>query len=180
MNIPSENAIRGKVWKFGDNINTDLLMPAESLFGKIPAEEIKYYCMKAVRPDFARSVKPGDIVVAGSNFGCGSSRPAAKNLLGLNIGCVLADSMGALFYRNAINLGLPVLGIEDVSDFFSEGDMADVNLHAGEVKNLRTGKIMKIPPMPDQIRNILNSGGIYNFLRVEARAGTLYKSGLWQ
>lgn len=165
--------IRGKVWTFGDNISTDLLMPTSSMFGKVPEEEIKHYCMSAERPDFAKNVQKGDIVVAGKNFGCGSSRPASSNLLDLGITCVLADSMGAIFFRNSINLGLTALSIEGVSEIFNEGDEAEVNLSAGEVKNLTTGKTMKANPIPDELMNILKAGGIVPFLREEAKAGKL-------
>jgi 3-isopropylmalate/(R)-2-methylmalate dehydratase small subunit len=169
------SSLKGRVWKFGDNISTDLLMPTASMFGKATEEEMKDYCMYAERPDFTKNVKKGDIVVAGKNFGCGSSRPAAKNLLALGIDCILADSMGAIFYRNSINLGLPVFSIKDVSKFFEDGDEAEVNLSTGEVKNLRTGQILKASPIPEELRNILNSGGIIPFLKEEAKAGRLYK-----
>jgi 3-isopropylmalate/(R)-2-methylmalate dehydratase small subunit len=165
--------IKGKVWTFGDNISTDLLMPTMSMFGKVPEEEIKNYCMVAERPDFAKNVKKGDIVVAGRNFGCGSSRPAAQNLLGLGIVCVLADSMAAIFFRNAINLGLTALSIDGVSEIFKEGDEAEINLSTGEVKNLTSGRTIKANPIPEELMNILKAGGIVPFLREEARAGKL-------
>jgi 3-isopropylmalate/(R)-2-methylmalate dehydratase small subunit len=170
----SMDLLRGRVWKFGDNVSTDLLMPTFSMFGKVAEEEMKDYCMYAERPEFAEKVKQGDLVVAGRNFGCGSSRPAAKNLLALGIGCVLADSTGAIFFRNAINLGLPVLFIKGVSEFFEDGDSAEVNLITGVVKNLRTGQMMNASPIPDELMSILRSGGIRPFLREEARAGRLY------
>lgn len=169
------NLIKGRVWKFGDNISTDLLMPTLSMFGKVPEEEMKNYCMYAERPEFAKNAKKGDIVVAGKNFGCGSSRPAAKNLLGLGIGCVLVDSMGAIFFRNSINLGFPVFSIEGISKFFNEGDEAEVNLSTGEVKNLKTGQNLKASPIPEELMKILESGGIIPFLREEAKGGKLYK-----
>ena len=168
--------IRGRVWKFGDNISTDLLMPTQSMFGKMPEEEMKNYCLYAERPDFAREVQRGDIVVAGKNFGCGSSRPASKNLLSLGVGCVLAESMGAIFFRNSINLGLPVLSLEGISEFFQEGDEAEVDLSTGEVRNLKTGGVLKAGPIPDDLLKILSSGGIIPYLRKEAKAGRLYKN----
>jgi 3-isopropylmalate/(R)-2-methylmalate dehydratase small subunit len=169
------NILRGKVWKFGNNISTDLLMPAFSTFGKVPKDEMKNYCMYTDRPDFAKNVRRGDIVVAGNNFGCGSSRPAAKNLLALGISCVLAETMSSIFFRNSINLGLLVLSVPAVSQLFEEGDEAEVNLSTGEVKNLRTGRMLKTNPLPEELMRILKAGGIIAFLQEEAKAGKLYE-----
>jgi 3-isopropylmalate/(R)-2-methylmalate dehydratase small subunit len=170
--------IKGSVWKFGDNVSTDLLMPTFSMFGKVPDEEMKNYCMQAERPEFAQNVKKGDIAVGGKNFGCGSSRPAAKNLLDLGIGCVLAESMGAIFFRNSVNLGLPVLSIEGISEMFDEGDQAEVDLAKGEVRNIRTGKTLKTSPLPEQLMQLLQSGGIVPLLKQEAKEGRLYHRSL--
>jgi 3-isopropylmalate/(R)-2-methylmalate dehydratase small subunit len=167
--------IRGRVWKFGNNISTDLLMPALSMSGKVPEQEMKNYCMYAERPDFAKKVRKGDIVIGGKNFGCGSSRPAAKNLLGLGISCVLAESMAAIFFRNSVNLGLPVLTIEGVSKLFDEGDEAEVNFDTGEVKNLGTDQLLRAKPLSEEVLRILRSGGVLPFLKKEAQAGILYK-----
>lgn len=169
------NLIRGKVWKFGDNISTDLLMPSVTMFGQVSEEDMKHYCMYIERPDFAKNVKKGDIVVAGKNFGCGSSRPAAMLLLGLGISCVLADTIGALFFRNSINLGLPILTMEGVSALFKEGDEAEVNLRSGEIKNLVTGQLRNTRPIAEELIEILKAGGIVPFLAKEAREGRLYQ-----
>ncbi len=100
---------RGRVWKFGDDLNADLMMPGYTLWGKVAQEELHLYCMRANRPEFATQVRPGDIVVGGKNFGCGSSRPAAENFRALGVGCLLADSFSQIFFRNTINLAMPML-----------------------------------------------------------------------
>ena len=166
--------LEGKVWKFGDNISTDLLSPGIAGFGKAATGDSAEFCMAAVRPKFAKEVRPGDLVVAGRNFGCGSSRPAAKNLITLGVSCVLAESIGAIFFRNSINFGLPSLTVNGVSDVFKEGDRAMINLRDGLIQNLSNKKSLTIEPFPPEIMRILEAGGLVAFLKAEAAQGRLY------
>lgn len=133
----------------------------------LPEDEQAKYCMDANRPGWSKQVKPGDILVAGRNFGCGSSRPAAKALLSLGVSCALAESVTGLFLRNAINLGFPVLSLEGVSKMFEEGDTAEVDFQTGQVKNTRTGEIRTAKPLPQALINIVESGGLIPQLKRE-------------
>jgi 3-isopropylmalate/(R)-2-methylmalate dehydratase small subunit len=126
--------LRGRVWLFGDSINTDLMYPG--FVTALPEAERPKHCMGANRPGWSEQVKEGDILVAGKNFGCGSSRPAAKSLRSLGVSGVLAESINGLFLRNAINFGLPALSVEAVSKMFDEGDIAEVDVGSGHVKNV--------------------------------------------
>lgn len=159
--------IRGRVWIFGDNISTDLIMPNFSYTGGVPAAEIPLYSMHPNRPGWSREVQPGDIIVAGKNFGCGSSRPAPDNLKALGIGCVIASSLGGIFYRNAITAGLLVMEVPDAPALFEEGDQAVVDPRSGAVTNSRTGQTRQVPPLPDLLFHIAAAGGVVNMLRRE-------------
>jgi 3-isopropylmalate/(R)-2-methylmalate dehydratase small subunit len=156
---------RGRVWLFGDNINTDLMYPG--FVTTLPEAERPKYCMSANRPGWSEQVKEGDILVAGSNFGCGSSRPAAKSLRSLGVSCLLAESINGLFLRNAINFGLPALSLEGVSKMFEEGDMAEVDFRTGQVKNLRTLETETVRPLPQALIDIVESGGLIPLLKRE-------------
>jgi len=159
------SVVKGKVWKFEDNISTDFLMPGFTQ-GETP-EERAVFCMRANRPEFAQEVQPGDVIVAGKNFGCGSSRPATRNLITLGIGCVIAESFGRIFFRNSVNLGFPVLYCKGVYDAFEEGDILQANFHTGEVKNLTSGKALQADPLPEVAMRILNTGGVVALLKQE-------------
>ena len=158
----------GKVWKFGDKISTDVMMPGFAVLAKpgISDEEASKFCMTANRPGWAQQVQPGDIIVAGNNFGCGSSRPAQRLLRALGISVVVADSTSRLFFRNCINTGYPVLMCEGVSQLFEEGDTADVHLETGEVKNLTRGTTIQGEALPKDSPpfQILAAGGLDSFL----------------
>ena len=157
--------IRGRVWVFGDDVNTDLMYPGFVV--SLPEEERPRYCMHANRPGWAQQVKKGDIIVAGRNFGCGSSRPAAKSLKDLGISCVLAESINGLFLRNAVNFGLPALALQGVTKMFREGDVAEVDIRSGEVKNVNSGESMRAKPLPEQLIKILEAGGLLPLLAKE-------------
>ena len=159
--------IKGRVWKFGDNISTDLMMPGYATGSNM--EEISRFSMRSNRPGWVAQVKPGDIIIAGSNFGCGSSRPAARILKILGIQAVLAESISRLFLRNAINSGLVALPCRSVYQIFTEGDTAEVNVATGMVKNLVTGVIIKGVPLPEGSppMEILRAGGIIPLLEKE-------------
>jgi 3-isopropylmalate/(R)-2-methylmalate dehydratase small subunit len=151
------NVLRGRVWKFGDDINTDLIQP--SVAAASPEERAKY-CFSANRPGWSSQVQKGDIIVGGRNFGTGSSRPAAANFLMLGIACVIAESMNGLFLRNSINLGLPALSVEGAAHTFAEMDEAEVNLQTGSLRNLRSGAELTFAPLPDMVLDVLDHGGL--------------------
>lgn len=159
----------GKVWKFGDNISTDLMMPGAQVESKVGMtdEEASQYCMYANRPGWSAQVKPGDIIVAGRNWGCGSSRPAARLIKALKVSVIVADSMSRLFFRNSINVGLPVLLCPGASAAFKEGDKASVNLETGEVKNLTTGKVLHGEALPADSppMQIIKAGGLKKYMK---------------
>lgn len=158
--------ISGKVWKFGDNISTDLLMPG---FSTGEGLERAKFCMRANRPGWSDEVQPGDLVVGGRNFGCGSSRAAARNFILLGVQCVLAESMSRLFFRNSVALGLPVVVAPGVHAFCDEGDQLRVNLPDGRVENLTLGKALTFTPLPADSppMQVLQVGGIVGLLERE-------------
>lgn len=157
----------GRVWMFEDNLSTDLMMPASVLHGKVPKEKMKDHCMEANRPEFASQVRPGDILIAGKNCGCGSSRPAPDILKSLELSYVIAESFSPIFFRNCIASGLPALEVKGITDLFNDGNTALVDLEAGFVKNMGTGKQLKFSPFPAEIIEILQSGGLINLLLKE-------------
>jgi len=167
----------GRVWKFGDNINTDLMMPGSEVLTHphLTDEEAAQYCMSVTRPGWASRVKRGDIIVAGYNWGCGSSRPAARLFKALGVGVVLANSTSRLFFRNAINIGLPVFICDGVAGAFEEGDLSRVNLETGEITNLTRGITLKGEALPPDSppAQILRAGGLDAFMRQESAEGRL-------
>lgn len=159
---------RGRVWIFGDHISTDIMMPGSKVLARpnITPEEAAQHCMSANRPGWSAQVRKGDIIVAGRNFGCGSSRPAPRLLRTLGISVVVADSMSRLFFRNCIHLGFPALLCPSVSKAFEEGQMAEVDLETGTVVNMTTGRHLQgealkcgTPPY-----DILRAGGLDSYL----------------
>ena len=158
---------QGRVWKFGDNISTDLMLPGMLYTRMMGFEEIAKSCMQANRPGWAEQVKPGDIIVAGRNFGCGSSRPAPRILQALGITVVVAETMSRLFFRNSVNVGFPVLICGSVHDAFEEGDIAEVNAETGAVKNVTRDTVLQGEPLsPDTPPyQILKAGGLDPLLK---------------
>ncbi|MFC2006168.1 3-isopropylmalate dehydratase [Chloroflexota bacterium] len=167
----------GKVWKFGDTISTDLMMPGSEVLARpgISDEEAALHCMRANRPNWAKQVQKGDIVVAGRNWGCGSSRPAARLFKALGISAIVADSMSRLFFRNAVNIGLPVLICRRVSEVFEEGHQARVNIQTGEVSNLSQGTRLQGEALPADSppMQILMAGGLLSFMCQERKEGAV-------
>ena len=157
--------VKGKVWKFGDNISTDYIKPGFTR-GETPQEQAAF-CMQAIRPEFASNVKPGDVIVGGRNFGCGSSRPAAQNFITLGISCVIAESFSRLFFRSSVNLGFPILYCKGVYEAFQEGDMLQANFKTGEIKNLISGKTLQANPLPEVAMRFLEAGGVVALLKQE-------------
>lgn len=156
--------IKGKVHKFGNDINTDDIISARYLNMTDP-KELGAHCLEILDPDFSKKVKSGDIVVAGNNFGCGSSREHAPIALkGCGVALVIAKSFARIFYRNSINIGLPIIELKDVEEIHS-GDELEVNLTKGEVKNLTKQQVYFSPPFADFVCQIINKGGLMNWVK---------------
>ena len=157
--------IKGKVHKFGDDINTDDIISAKYLVST-DAKELGSKCMESIKPEFVKAVKEGDIIVAGKNFGCGSSREHAPLAIkGCGIRAVIAPSFAAIFFRNAINIGLPILECPEAAADITEGDDIEVNLSTGEIINRTNGHCYQAHPLPDFVLKIADAGGIVNFLK---------------
>jgi len=157
--------LRGKVHKFSDNINTDDIISAKYLVST-DAKELGAHCMEAINPDFISKVKPGDIIVAGENFGCGSSREHAPLAIkGCGVSAVLAKSFAAIFYRNAINIGLPFLELND-TDKIKEGDEVEIDLSSGLIKNITQNINYKTEPFPQFLQDIVKDGGLMNYVKL--------------
>lgn len=156
---------RGKAWRFGDNIDTDMMVPGKFLTRLTP-ESLGEIIMHGAREDFAQNVEPGDIIVAGENFGCGSSREHAPlGIVGAKVPVVVAESFARIFYRNAINVGLPVLEAPGISAEVEEGDELIVDITTGTIENLRTGRAMVGTPLPPNMLEIIEAGGLVNMVR---------------
>lgn len=159
------NTIEGRVWKFGDGMNTDLLLPMHASLR--PPEKQTAYVFEANRPGWAQQVEAGDIIVAGRYFGIGSSRPAAQVLRNLGIAAVVADGVNGLFMRNAINFGLPCFDADGVTAMFVEGDVARINNVEWRIANRRTGAAIQAIALPDNLRKIMLTGGLRAHLQAE-------------
>jgi len=157
--------VKGKVHKFGDDVNTDEIIPARYL-NTSDAAELAAHCMEDADPDFLKKMQPGDIIVGGSNFGCGSSRehaPVAIKTAGVS--CVIAKSFARIFFRNAINIGLPILISPEAAGDARSGDEMEVDLEAGAVRNLTRSKSYAVPPFPREMREIIDAGGLMAFVK---------------
>lgn len=157
--------LRGRVWKFGDNISTDLMMP--NIAFNVPDQEKPRYCMNANRPGWSAQVRRGDIFVAGRNLGCGSSRSASRVLRDLGLACAIADSASRLFLRNSINVGWPTLICAGISGIVEEGDELEVCVDSGEVQNLTNGRRLQAEGYPEDSppAQIMRAGGLEPYLR---------------
>jgi 3-isopropylmalate/(R)-2-methylmalate dehydratase small subunit len=162
--------LTGKTWTYGDNVDTDAIIPARYL-NRSSVAELAAHCMEDIDPDFAAAVEPGDIIVAGENFGCGSSREhAALAIAGCGVSCVVAKSFARIFYRNAINSGLPILECPEAVDDTLAGDMLSVDLRAGTIHNRRTGRQYAAAPFPELIMDVIQAGGLVPFTRERMRS----------
>ena len=154
--------ISNRVWKFGDNINTDILAPG--VYIKLPIEELASHCLESIDPSFSSEVSKGDIIVAGNNFGMGSSREqAAQVLKELGIIAVIAASFGGIFYRNAFNLGLPVVISRDVSKIDIDHQIK-LDLEAGRIRNITTNQDLVGEKVPDNLLTLIEAGGLVPYL----------------
>ena len=160
----------GTVWKYGDNVDTDVIIPARYLNVSTP-QELALHCMEDLDLGFAGVVQPGDIMVAGENFGCGSSREHAPLAIkGSGFACVVAKSFARIFYRNAINIGLPILECPEAVEGTEKGDQLTVDLKAGTITNLRTGHSYQVSPFPAFIMGIIKAGGLVPYMRKRLQA----------
>ena len=163
--------IRGRVRKFGDNIDTDTIAPGSTL--QFPVDEMKKHAFSPIYPEFYKTVKEGDVIVAGGNFGCGSSREQATMVVKeLGFRFVVCESMARIYLRNCVGLGIYPILSKGVSQLFDEGDEIEIDLQGGEVKNVRTGKTASFEPLSETPLRILNAGGIIPVLKKITEEGS--------
>lgn len=156
---------KGRVHKFGDNVDTDVIIPARYL-NRSDEEWLASHCMEDIDADFAKNVKAGDIMVAEANFGCGSSREHAPIAIKASgISCVIASTFARIFYRNAINIGLAILECDEAAKDIKDGDEVEVDFDSGIISNITTGKTYQAQPFPPFIQNIIKNGGLMNSIK---------------
>ena len=156
---------KGRVHKFGDNVDTDVIIPARYL-NRSDEQWLASHCMEDIDADFAKNVKKGDIMVAEANFGCGSSREHAPIAIKASgISCVIASTFARIFYRNAINIGLAILECDEAAKNIKDSDEVEVDFDSGLIKNLTDGKTYQAQPFPDFIQNIIKNGGLMNSVK---------------
>ncbi len=157
--------LKGKVWTFGNDIDTDAIIPARYLNTSDPGE-LALHCMEDADPSFVAKASPGDIIVAGKNFGCGSSREHAPLAIkAAGIGCVIAENFARIFYRNAINIGLPILESAEAAAFLKEGQQVEINLEEGKISEPSSGRTFTAVSFPPFMRGIMAKGGLINYIR---------------
>lgn len=160
---------RGKVHKYGSNVDTDVIIPARYLNTQDQAE-LASHCMEDIDPDFVNNVKPGDIIVADENFGCGSSREHAPIAIKASgVSCVIADTFARIFYRNSINIGLPILECREASEKIENGDEVSIDFETGKITNETKGETYQALPFPDFIKDIMDKGGLLASLKGEGK-----------
>ena len=156
--------VKGKAWKFGDDVNTDEIIPAIYL-DTVDPKEMATHCMEGIDPDFIEKIATGDIIVADKNFGCGSSREHAPiSIKAAEISCVIAKSFARIFYRNSINIGLPILECAEAAKSITEGDQIEVDLASGPITNLTKNETYKAQPFPEFMQQIMAAGGLMNYV----------------
>jgi len=162
VDLEKDLKLPGNVWRFGDDIDTDAVIPGKYLTINKP-DELAKHAFEGVRPEFARGVKAGDIIVAGFNFGCGSSREHAPLALkGARVKCIIAKSFARIFFRNAINIGLPLLECPD-TDKIEECDHIEVDFKSGLITNVTKNETYQATPLPDFVRSIVDAGGLIGY-----------------
>ncbi|PWL47130.1 MAG: 3-isopropylmalate dehydratase small subunit [Clostridiales bacterium] len=156
---------KGFAHKFGDNVDTDVIIPARYL-NTADHKELASHCMEDIDKDFTKKVKPSDIIVAGYNFGCGSSREHAPiSIKAAGVSCVIAKTFARIFYRNAINIGLAILECEEASEKISDGDEIAIDFDTGVITNITKNETYQAQPFPDFIKDIINKGGLLNSIK---------------
>ena len=166
--------LRGRVWTFGNDVDTDVIIPVQYCSSTDP-QEFGKHCMEGIDPDFHKKVRLGDIMVANKNFGCGSSRePAPIAIKAIGISCIIAKSFARIFYRNGFNVGLPLLECEDASDHVEEGHEIEVNLDTGEIRDLYLKESFQAKPIPPFMQDLIRDGGLMNHLakKLDLRGGS--------
>ena len=162
--------IKGKIWKYGDDINTDVIFPGKYTYTVTDFNEMAKHALEDLDPNFSKEVKRGDVIVAGYNFGCGSSREqAASCLVSAGVGAVIAKSFSRIFFRNAINWGLPVITNSEIQDLVKKGDEIEIDLEDGKI--YVKGKEFTFPPLRDEVKEILDAGGLINYLKKKLKEG---------
>jgi len=157
--------MHGTARKFADDVNTDEIIPARYLNTIDPAE-LARHCMEDADPTFVQKARPGDFIVAGENFGCGSSREHAPIAIkGAKVSAVIAKSFARIFYRNAINIGLPIIESAEAADDIRDGDTINVDLTAGVIENVTRGRTYKALPFPEEMQQIIRAGGLMEFIK---------------
>ncbi len=155
---------KGRVWKYGDNVNTDVVFPGRYTYQLMEPAEMAKHAMEDLDPDFAKSVKPGDVVAAGKNFGCGSSREqAAACLKAAGVRAVIAKSFARIYFRNAINLGLAVLQCGEASDALKTGDEVEIDFAGGKI--ISGDRSFKFFPLPESVLGIIEAGGLIEYTK---------------
>ncbi|ADL11761.1 3-isopropylmalate dehydratase small subunit [Acetohalobium arabaticum] len=156
--------LKGQAWKYGDDVDTDVIIPARYLNTSKP-EELAKHCLEDLDEDFVDKMKQGDMIVAEKNFGCGSSREHAPLAIkAAGVSCVIAKSFARIFYRNAINIGLPILESEAAVDGIGIEDEVEVDVESGEIKNLTKDEVYQAEPFPEFMQNIIQAGGLINYV----------------
>ena len=159
----------GRAWKFGDDVNTDYIIAGKYKLSITDIDDLSRHAMEAIMPDFARRVRRGDFIVAGRNFGCGSSREQAPLVLKhLGVAAVIARSFARIFYRNSVNVGLPVVECEGAGEI-QDGDILEVDLTGGYLRNITQGRLYRTRPLPPELMEILSEGGLVNYVKKHGR-----------
>ena len=162
--------IQGDVWEFGDDISTDLIISGKYKFKISDMTKLAEHAMEGADPDFADKVNEGDIIVAGENFGCGSSREQAPLVLKeLGVSAIISKFFARIFYRNAINVGIPVIESEEIPEITDEGDTLSINLEEGKVKNVTKGETFDVETLPDFLLQVLEDGGLVKQYRKKGK-----------
>ena len=162
--------VQGKVFKYGDNVDTDVIIPARYLNGS-EAAHLAAHCMEDIDKDFVKNVKAGDIIVAHKNFGCGSSREHAPIAIKASgVSCVIAGSFARIFYRNSINIGLPIIECPKAAEEIQAGDEVQVDFATGVITDVTTGKTYQAQPFPKSIQNIIDAGGLMKMVAARVKA----------
>lgn len=157
--------VKGNVFKYGSNVDTDVIIPARFLNTADP-EFLKLHCMEDIDKDFVNKVKPGDIIVAGKNFGCGSSREHAPIAIKASgVSCVIAVDFARIFYRNSINMGLPIMECSDAFEFINDGDLVEIDFETGVITDLTLSRTFEAKPFPKFIQNIIDAGGLVPYTK---------------
>ena len=160
--------VQGKVFRYGDNVDTDVIIPARYL-NTSDSKELAAHCMEDIDAEFVGKVKPGDIIVGGKNFGCGSSREHAPIAIKESgISCVIAATFARIFYRNAINIGLPIMECVEASEKIENGDIVEVNFSTGEIVNKTKNETYQALPFPDFVQNIIDNNGLISAIKNKA------------